>query len=74
MKHYLECEAPICIGDPESNYKNEVLWYAGEPVCQKTPYQKFQKKQIDVNKWVAKGKFANLDIPYTAHELETRSI
>lgn len=74
MKHYLVCEAPICSGDANDNYKKEAIWYAGEYVCLKVPYQKFQKKQIDINKWVKKDKFKNIDIPYTAHDLEHRSI
>lgn len=74
MEHYLLCEAPVCAGDPNDNFKNEVVWYAGEPVCIKTPYQKFQKRQVDINKWVAKGRFKNMDLAYNATELETRAI
>jgi hypothetical protein len=74
IKHFLLCEAPICQDDQNPNYKMEVIWYAGEKVCLMSPYQKFQKKQIDINKCVKKGIFKNLDVPYTAHDLETRSI
>jgi hypothetical protein len=72
--HYLHCEAPICQGDPNPNYRNEVIWRPGELVCQKRPYQKFQQKQVDINKWVAKGMFKNMDEAYTAGDLQWRSI
>lgn len=74
MKHYLECNAPICQDSIEPDFKNETIWYAGEEVCQKSPYQKFQKKQIDINKGVKAGTFRNTDVPLTAHDLETRLI
>lgn len=73
-QHNQNCNAPICAGDKTENWKHNVVWYAGEEVCQKVPFTKFQKKQIDINKWVKKGMFKNIDVPYTAHELETRSI
>ena len=69
-QHNLNCEAAICQGDPNPNYRQEVSWYPGEKVCLKSPYEKFQKKQLDINKWVAKGKFRNIDTPYTANDLE----
>ena len=72
--HHLQCEASICSDDPNPNCKNEVIWRPGEKVCQKKPYQKFQKVQIEINKCVAKGKFKNMDMHYTAHDLETKSI
>lgn len=71
-RHYLNCEAAICQDNPNPTYVNEAIWYPGELVCSKSPYQKFQQKQIDINKWVAKGKFKNIDIPYTAYDLETK--
>ena len=37
-KHYLECESAICKDSIEPNFKKEAIWYAGESVCQKTPY------------------------------------
>lgn len=74
INHYLLCEAPICCDDKNPKYKTEVIWYAGEKICTKGPYQKFQKKQIEINKCVTKGIFKNMDVPYTAHDLETRSI
>lgn len=68
------CNAPICARDKNPNFKNEVYWYAGEEVCTCSKSAKFKDKQRDINKWVKLGKFKNLDIPYNAYELETRSI
>lgn len=67
MKHI--CEAPICV----CHTGNEV-WYPGEKVCNKTPYSKFQRKQIDINKWHKLGKFKKSDVCYTKRELEGRLI
>jgi hypothetical protein len=69
-KHHLQCEAPICQDDFNPNYKDEVLWFPGEKICKKPPYQKFQIKQIEINKLVKDGKFGNMDISYTANQLE----
>jgi len=73
-KHNLICNAPICAGDPNSDFKKDVLWYAGEEICQRTPYEKFQKKQVAINKEVASGHFRQLEVPYNAFDLEHRSI
>lgn len=73
-KHYLTCPAAVCQKDENSNWKNEILWFPGEAICKKAPYQQFQKKQAQINKLVSKGKFRNIDIPYTANDLETRCI
>jgi hypothetical protein len=73
-EHYLVCSAPICPDDTNPSYKDEVIWYPGERICKKSPYEKFQIKQIEINKLVAMGKFKNIDIPYTANDLETKSI
>lgn len=73
-KHYENCNAPICQDDPNPNWRDETIWYAGEKVCTKEPFAKFQKKQLAINKEVAKGTFRNTDEPYTAIDLETRSI
>lgn len=73
-KHYLYCEAPICAGDPNPNYKKEVIWYPGEKVCQRVPYEKFQSKQEDLNRWVARGKFRNMEEGFNTFILETRLI
>lgn len=74
MKHQKVCNASICNCDQNKNYKKEVVWYPGEEVCQKTPYTKFQKKQLEINRDVKSGHFKHLDRCYTAHELETTSI
>jgi hypothetical protein len=38
------------------------------------PYEKFQKKQLEINKLVKEKKFKNMDRGYTANELENNSI
>lgn len=73
-KHYENCEASICQDDNNPNWKNETIWYPGEKVCTKSPHMKFQKKQLAINKEVEKGTFRNIEEPYTATDLETRSI
>jgi len=72
--HRLNCNAAICQDDVIPDYKNEVPWYPGEEVCTKEPYTEFQRKQSVINREVKKGTFRKLDEPYTAFELETRSI
>ena len=74
IQHHLICEAAICQGDSNLNYKNEVWWYPGEKVCKKGPYLNFQQKQSDINRWVIQGKFRNIDQAYTANDLETKLI
>ena len=73
-RHQENCNAAICRDDPNPNFRTEVAWRPGEEVCKKVPYDKFQLKQLDINKWVKKGMFKNLDKTYTAHDLETKSI
>ena len=73
-QHYLVCASSICAEDPNPNFKDEILWYPGERVCRKFPYQEFQKKQLSINMLVKKGKFKDIDKPYTANELENSSI
>lgn len=68
--HYLSCEAPICNDDRNSYYKKEVVWYPGEKICTRKPHEKFQRVQIEINNLVRKGKFRNIDKPYTAEGLE----
>jgi len=71
MNHYLDCEAPICKCDPDINFKNIAYWCPGEKVCKKTPYERFQKIQLEINRMVAKGTFKRERMrPYTANELE----
>lgn len=73
-EHYLICNAPICQDDPNPNFKEEVIWLPGEKICREFPYEEFQKKQLSINILVKKGKFRNVETPYTAHELETLRI
>lgn len=70
IRHYLICEAPICNDDRNQNYKKEIIWYPGEKICMRKPYEKFQRVQIEINDLVRKGKFRNIDKPYTAEDLE----
>jgi len=72
--HHLNCEAPICNGDPDPIYRYRVLWYPGELICKRKPYEKFQIKQLEINRLVKKNKFKNMDSCYTADELENSSI
>ena len=74
IEHNLVCEAPICCADSNKSYKNEVVWFAGEAICKKVPYQKFQMVQKEINKSYKKGRFKKVDQAYTAHDIETRSL
>jgi len=69
MKTNHECSAPICPLDTNPNYKDEVIWMPGEPVCRNKPYVKFQEIQIKINELVSKGKY-DLDKQFTASQLE----
>lgn len=70
IKHSENCKVPICVKDSNPNYKSEVIWYAGEDICKVRPYNKFQKKQIEINKKLKKGLLKNPDIAYTVEDLE----
>ena len=55
-KHFDYCNAPICqeVDAPEA------IWYPGEDVCGKKPFEKFQMVQKKINKvggrgWFTKG-------------------
>lgn len=69
-KHFQNCNAPIC---QECNDDN-LVWYAGEEVCNKRPLTIWQKKQLVINKSLKKGEFKNGDMPFTCLDLKTRSI
>ncbi len=73
-KHYLFCNAPICKDDPNPDYKNEVIWIPGENICGQKLYEKFQRKQVQINREIRLGIFRNLDEAYTSNDLENRSI
>jgi hypothetical protein len=69
IKHIAVCDAPLC-----NDSNDEAVWLPGEKVCLKTPMQKYQRVQRDINELVKEGRFKNLDTPYTRKDLETRSI
>ncbi len=69
-QHNLECEAPICAGDPNPDYKKEVVWFPGELICGKTPYKLFQRRQAKINRYVAKSEFKYPEMYFTAELLE----
>jgi hypothetical protein len=71
-KHYENCSAPICSCDSNPDYKDEVIWYAGEQVCRHQPYELFQERQIEMNKLVSQGRY-DVDRYYTARDLEKLS-
>lgn len=48
-----------------------VVWYPGEPICTKTPIQKFQKMQKRINKMVQDGTFKNIEYGFTANLLNS---
>lgn len=68
--HYLKCLGAICAGDPTPDWKKNVVWYPGEPVCNKSPYQKWQKRAHKINRWVEKGLFKYPRTYFTAEMLE----
>ena len=73
MEHYLNCEAPICANEigyaDQPDWKKEVLWYAGEPVCGKKPFTKWQKRQAHINRWHVKGEFKFPEFFFTVETL-----
>jgi len=69
MKHFQICEAPMCMGDPTKNWKENVIWHPGEPVCQKRPFNKVQKRQAQINRWVKKGEFKYPELCFTYRKL-----
>lgn len=70
LEHRLNCNAAICNEDCNLNFKCDVVWYPGEPVCKQAPFQEFQKKQLEINKLVVLGKFKNMEYRFTAEMLE----
>jgi hypothetical protein len=41
-----QCNAPICFADPDPNH----VWWSGEEVCNKKPYNEVQRRQLRINK------------------------
>jgi hypothetical protein len=72
MNHNLLCPAAICNDDPNPNYKNEVVWLPGEPICKRTPLEKYQIIQNRINEGFKKGGFQDSD-GFTASQLESTS-
>jgi hypothetical protein len=73
-RHFESCGVAICAASTNPDDKNESPWYPGEKICCKKPFQKFQKVQTMINREVEKGTFRNITTPYTANELENKSI
>jgi hypothetical protein len=67
-RHLLNCSAPICSKDTNPNYKKEVVWVVGEPICKSQPYELFQEQQVKLNALYRKNKIKELS--FTASELE----
>lgn len=67
--HSLQCEAPICLGDTNSEWKTTVIWLPGEEVC-RLKSTKISQNQRKINKLVTQGVFKNMDAYFTAHNLE----
>jgi len=73
--HWEVCEAPICQderGYYDPDWKKNVIWYPGEPVCQKTPLTLWQKRQKLTNRWLANGEFKYKDEYYFTVEMLMR--
>lgn len=72
--HWENCPAPICNEEKAyrnmPNWKSEVVWYAGEPICKRgrTPWN---KKQEYVNRVLEKGELQKerLDRPLNVNDL-----
>ena len=63
---YLACKGNICASDPENELRN---WWPGELVCTATPYTKWQRVQIRINKLLLKNKLKNLNSYYFLKDL-----
>lgn len=68
--HFLKCNAPIC----QDCNDNNIIWYAGEEVCNKKPYTQWQKKQLDINKYIKKHTYRYIDMPRRVPDLKKLSI
>jgi len=74
IKHWQRCEAPICAGDPNSNFPKEVIWYPGEAVCVKSPSTHWQRVQRRLNRLLRKSLLKHLWTYYTVEMLEKRQL
>ena len=68
MKHKENCEAPICQCDKNP----DTVWWSGEPVCLKSPYNEVQKRQKRINKELENGRLK--DKCWTLQELLDSSL
>ena len=68
--HSLLCNAPIC----QDSCSPNLVWYAGEKVCAKKPYTKWQKKQSMINNWIKKHPFKDMERAYNTLDLNNLSI
>ncbi|OGD95499.1 hypothetical protein A3F57_03125 [Candidatus Roizmanbacteria bacterium RIFCSPHIGHO2_12_FULL_36_11] len=66
----LHCPGPICAGDDTPGWKENVIWYPGEPLCRKYPYEKWQNVQRKINRLYTQGKLKYPYTFYTASMLE----
>lgn len=67
-KHSEKCSVPICMHE---DYQ-DVVWCAGEGVCNCRPLTELQKKQLRINKGFGKGRFQEKS--WTGGELLTSSL
>lgn len=72
-EHWRKCEGAICKDDPTPDWKKNVVWYPGEPLCQKGPYSRWQKNQSKINRYLKKGRLTHPRTCYTAEMLERRN-
>lgn len=69
--HFLDCEGVMCQDDPTSEWKDNVVWYPDEPICQKVPLEKWQKTARKIQKLYKSGKLKyGLQRYFTATMLE----
>lgn len=73
MKHFEMCDAPICADvetyEDNPNWEKTVAWYPGEAVCGMKPYEKWQKRQSKMNRWLLAGKLKYPGLFFTVETL-----
>lgn len=73
-QHWETCPSPICNDErgykDMPNWKNEVVWYPGEPIC-KMKRTSWNKKQEYVERVLAKGQMKEhgIETPLTVSKL-----
>ena len=71
--HWEHCDAPICADegayDCNPDWKNEVIWYPGEAVCERKPYTEWQRRQAQINRWFKQGIFKHAGNYFTVTKL-----